>query len=50
MFKSTNAGASFNLSNSGLEGAELFGSLIADPQRPGTVYAVFSGAASTPCN
>jgi len=48
VFKSTDAGASFNLSNSGL--VELFGSLIADPQKPGTVYAVSYGRAGTSCN
>ena len=40
MFKSTDGGVSFNLSNSGLQAVQFYGALTVDPQNSGTVYAV----------
>ena len=40
VFKSTDGGASFNLSNSGLQPVQFYGALTVDPQNSGTVYEV----------
>jgi photosystem II stability/assembly factor-like uncharacterized protein len=40
VFKSSDGGASFNLANSGLEGVQFYGHLIADAWNPGTIYAI----------
>jgi photosystem II stability/assembly factor-like uncharacterized protein len=45
MFKSTDGGATFNLSNSGLEAVGFSDGLTVDPQGSGTVYAI----SSAPC-